>query len=328
VGPGVAKIVQDPACRNAVEILAAPTHRFGHRTGGGMTPASRFDVCSRTAGGDGTIVVATPSFEGALLVHVFDTREEYLRWWLELLATPVEEPAANYLPPPLALESLVYVLHAIDAFRRASYRSMLDYAPAERAVIRPAEFTDSMTASIRARDIRWLLPAFVHLTPDLDLRKFEPRAEHLETLAERDFLLAGKDPKSGEPVFVFGEAGTAMGVEFHRTWVKSVGFDARVLSADGERVIQRAFLAPTAIANHLFVLEPADEGSWNVNHQAYTVAQLAAKYVERLDAALRVPAVVESPAPVRAGPAAVFCHHCGAKLKPGSKFCGACGTRV
>jgi hypothetical protein len=211
--------------------------------------------------------------------------------------------------------------------------------------------------------VRWLLPAFLHLTPNLDVSRFDPQPEHLAALAERGFLVPAKDRDTQEDGFVFGEAGMAMGVEFHRTWMSAVGFETAVLTPRGERAVHRAFLAPTGIANHLFLLESDASGACVANHQAMTLTELALKLRDLLTDALTAevaeaaPAKEPAPAAAAAGPvcpacranvmagarfcpscgkplpkpeppkpAVAFCPSCGAKVKPGARFCAACGT--
>jgi hypothetical protein len=357
-------VSEHPLFPKVARILARPGICFTHRTGGGSTPVSHFTACYNREIDGQAVAVATPSFEGSLLIQLFDTPSDYLAWWLGLIGTKVEEPTANCLPQPVRLESLVYLLHAIDAYRRASFESMLSYAPADQLFLRAADFTDSMSRSIRSADVRWLLPAFLHLTPNLDVSNFDPQPEHLTALAERDFLALGKERETQEDVLVFGEAGMAMGVEFYRTWMMAIGFEATALTARGERVLHRAFLAPTAIANHLVLLESADDGCV-ATHEALTFSELAAKLAELLKAAIAEPTVSgiperEEPAPAAAGtaepvcpacnatvlagarfcpscgkplpkpeppkPVLAFCPRCGAKVKPGARFCGGCGA--
>ncbi|MCX6551522.1 MAG: zinc ribbon domain-containing protein [Acidobacteria bacterium] len=325
---GLAELAGDASVCDAAGIVARPAIRMMNRTGGGALEVSWFAACHGAASGDDRIVVVTPSFEEALLFEIFDTPAAFSAHWAALVGSRVEEDAPNYIGAPLPLESWVYVLHAIDAFRRTAFTSQLDYVPMRQPFIRPAEFVTSMTQSLQSGDLRWLLPAFLALTPNLDVSGFNPRDEHLEALATYDFLLTGKHPDSGEPVLVFGDAGRAMGVEFYRTWMMSVGFELSVPVQAGLHVVHRGFLAPTAFANHLMLIDAAAGRQNVVTHEALTHRALR----QSLDQMMRRAVAWHTAEATRpaATPAAgvTFCPGCGAGVRAGAKFCGACGKRV
>lgn len=354
---GLAEIARHPRLQEVAAILSQPDLRITHRTGGGSLDVSFFGAFRSRSVRQEAIATLTPSFEGSWMVQLFDTPREYLAWWLGLVASRVEEPAANYMPPPLPLESLVYLLHAVDSFRRVSYASMLSYTPAVEPFVTSAEFSETLTRALSSQDMRWLLPAFLYLTPGLNQFTFEPSPEHLDILEEHDFLLPVQHPQTREDVFVFGEAGRTLGVEFYRTWMMAVGFDTTVLTPQGEKSVNRGFLAPTALANHLIRLEPDGTGGCTANHQALTLAELEFRLRDMLDPALaaegangvtpglawsgdvgrpaalsgspppQAPQVVPGP-PTAAPSGAIgaFCPNCGIPRTPGARFCRACGA--
>ena len=283
---GADEIAAHPLFPKAAAILAEPDLRMLHRTGGGSRDVSYFTAYRKRSVAQNTIVTVTPSFENSTLVRVFHDPDAYLAWWLETLAAPVENPSPNYIPPPTRLESLVYLLHAVDSFRRASFQSMLSYSPTEDPSIGTGEFAETMNTSMGSRDLRWLLPAFLYLTPGLDEFSFNPGPDHLAALAEHDFLLTARKPGSDKDVFLFGEAGRTMGVEFYRTWLMAAGFETVVLTPSGQRTLNRGFFAPTALANHLIRLKPDGDGGCVANHQALTLEELAGKMRGMLLAAL------------------------------------------
>lgn len=334
---GAAEISAHPLFPMAASILANPDLRMLHRTGGGSVDVSFFAACRNRSVKNYAIVTVTPSFENSTLVQIFDGPDDYLVWWLDALATPVEDSIANYMPPPMALESLVYHLHAIDAYRRAAFQSMLSFAPTGEPSISVKQFVDTMGQALGSRDLRWLLPSFLYLTPGLDGYKFEPRQEHLEGLAEHDFLLTAKRAGSAEDIFLFGEAGCTMGVEFYRTWMSAAGFETAILTPEGQRVLSQGFLAPTALANHLFRLEADGSGRCLVNHQAMTLDELAGKAREMLFGALEaqpsgvtapvaaVPAKGEPLTPAQVEPSQRTCSACGNVNVSEARFCSGCG---
>ncbi|MCB2101952.1 MAG: zinc ribbon domain-containing protein [Rhodobacterales bacterium] len=319
----------------ALSILARPQLVMGNRTGGGSLGLSFFSACHAPAEGGDAWAVVTPSFEGSFLIELFDDAWAFLAWWLTLNASAAEEPTANHMPPPLTLESAVYLLHAIDSHRRCALESLLAYAPRNTPSVSPAAFKETLAASIRGGDLRWLLPAFLGLTPGLDLDAFDNDPRHLEDLARRGFLVDGA--VAGGEDLVFGEAGRAMGTEFHRGWFQAAGFETTV--GDGPRwdTLHQAFLAPTVLANHLFLVHRDGAGHPMVNHQALTRTDLEDRMAglmrDALDAVAKAAPVEEetadtSPAEAPRPAAASVCGSCGAALKPDQKFCTQCGTPV
>jgi len=349
-----ANINQDPQVLKAASILADPVVRMINRTGGGAMPVSHFTACYNPGIDDQAFAVVTPSFEGSYLIQLFDSPWHYLGWWLVLNASEVGEPIGNYMPPPIRFESLVYMLHTIDAYRRCAFESMLDYTPAEQASIKPAEFIESMQQSIRSRDLRWLLPAFIGLIPNLNVSSFDGNPEFISALAKYDFLLPARDTETQEDIFVFGEAGKIMGVEFHRTWVKSIGFEIAASTPKGWRVMHRGFLAPTGFTNHLFILAMDAGGNCFVNHQAmdrhmldHKLANLLAAVLNQKDIAedglhieKAVPFIKETeivqpveavsiPSAARpATPDKILCKFCGTNNDVDALFCKGCGQPV
>ncbi|MFQ5500667.1 MAG: GYF domain-containing protein [Phycisphaerae bacterium] len=281
-------LLEDAQVSRAASILARPTLRMFNQTGGGALPASFFTACHNADFDERAFVVINPSFEGSTLIQLFETPWDFLAWWLILNAGEATESSPNYMPPPIRLESLIYLLHAIDAYRRGAYQSMLNYTPTEKPTIRPKAFTDSMRQAVRSGDLRWLLPAFISLTPNLNTASLETSPEFIEALAKHDFLIPVRNRNSHEDEFLFGATGKIMGVEFFRTWMRAVGFETTVLTKQGWCVMHRGFLAPTGITNHLFLLDTDGEGRCTVNHQAMTRESLDGRLADLMTAALTI----------------------------------------
>jgi hypothetical protein len=195
-----------------------------------------------------------------------------------------------------------------------------------------------MADSIKSLDIRWLLPAFLAVTPGVEHYQTEIDPKNIAVLLQHDFFTEGK-LASGEDVLVFGEAGQIMGVEFFRSWFTSCGLEIKVAGPDGFTTAERLFIAPTVLANHFVRLEGAGNGKALVNHQAYTTEQLAFKLDELFGQAFAqevtpvkpaaAPALVPpSPPTVPAPPVKNFCGECGSKISAGAAFCGNCGTKI
>lgn len=340
--------------RKAAKIIASPDLIVVNRIGGGSVGLEEVRLLRRKDEGD-LLAAVSEGENGSYIIKVFDNFTQYLNWWVEKFAGKNEETVANFIPPKVSLESFLFVLHAIDSFRRVSYQNMLEYKMGERASMRFSDFSSTMSASIKSRDIRWLLPAFMVMTPGLDSYRLDMRPENVSILTEQNITANSKNPATGEDMLVFGEAGQAMGVEFYRTWMMSTGFEIRIMTPQGFKGIERMFLAPTALANHFVRLETLQDGRCMINHQAYTKEQLEVKLDEIFKKAFSVPVQAQVHAPVQPqahipapspipsqipvqgqipvqnqGPVPPTgtgrCPKCGAGITPGMKFCNKCGT--
>lgn len=161
---------------------------------------------------------------------------------------------------------------------------------------------------------------------------------------------------------VFGEAGQIMGVEFFRSWLTSCGVEINMAGENGFKAVERFFIAPTLLGNHFVRLESVDNGKAMVNHQLYTIEQLAFKLGELFgkafgmdvsDVSSAIKSAQATPPPAQAAPifsapkgaeksadvprqtkaappppSPRFCRNCGTKLSAGAAFCANCGAKL
>jgi hypothetical protein len=267
----------NPDVAKTIAILSRPALIIENRAGGGTKPIGFFTVCHAPDIDKEAFATVLPSAEEALLFVLHPTRFHFLAWWLGSHASKADEPVPNHLPPPLNLESLVCALHVIDLFRRCSYENLLAHVTSDQPEIKPGGFLDSLQKSVTSGDLRWLLPAFIGLTPRIDFGGFGEHPGAIENLARMDLLFAAKGG-GGNPLLVFGEAGKSLGVEFYYSWFQAIGFRTWVRSGSGWTVAHNGFLAPTGLANHLFLIN----GDLTINHQALTRDLLDRKLVKLL----------------------------------------------
>jgi hypothetical protein len=265
-------------------ILARPDVRVTHRYAGAATAPGAFTACCCRSAGERTVVVV-PLPGGEYKIEPFETHGAYVAWWSSVLSSRVDRTGPNYLPSPVPLSTLLYAFHAVDAYRRAKYRSDMSYEPAPRLSIGLGEFATSMGAALASRSPRWLLPAMLLLTPGLDAFPIQLSADDIRALVAHAFIQRGRDPGVGDPMLSFGEAGERMGEEFRQGWDLAAGLEVAVWTSRGARALYRAFLAPTALANHLVQIEPARDGVV-ATHRVLTQRQLFATQVGLLSAAL------------------------------------------
>ncbi len=229
---------------------------------------------------EGSLVVLTESgFEDDILITAFRSLNDFLDVFATEFVSPADTPAANYIPPTVSLDEFLFMLHAVDSYRRVSYTNMLNHVFIERPYVSVAEYANSMANSIKSVDVRWLLPSFLAVTPGVERYETDLKPDNLAALLNHSFFEQGK-LLSGEDVLVFAEAGQVMGIEFFHSWLQSFGLEMNVLLKDGFRAAERLFIAPTMLTNHLVRLYAAEGGGAEVNHQAYTVETLLIKLRE------------------------------------------------
>ena len=227
--------------------------------------------------------------DGSLIISVFESYKDWVDLWAESFTTLSDVPAANYIPPMVSLEEFMFVLHTVDSFRRVSYQNMLSHVFTDRTYVKAPEFLGSMADSLKSLDIRWLLPAFLAVTPGIEQYQTDIDPQNIAVLLQHDFFMEGK-LASGDDVLVFGEAGQIMGVEFFRSWFTSCGMEIKVAEPDGFMAAERLFIAPTILGSHFVQLEGSANGQAMVNHQVYTKEQFAFKLDELFDRAFAVTA--------------------------------------
>lgn len=356
--PDLATQINQPALRQTLTIAAAPDMIVKWRIGGGSVELMEFTLTRSKDQGQALVLVAGAE-PSNILFRVFAQAADFVDWFMTSYAGKNDQTVANYIPPTVELGELVYLLHAVDAFRIASFRGMLDYQAGQRPTLSLGDFTDTLQRSVKSRDIRWLLPAFLILTPGLDPEEFDLNADKTRILMDKSFLVTSQTEGHSEQRLGFAEAGQTMGVEFYRTWLVAAGLEIMVAAPGGITAVERLFLAPTALANHwIQIKSPAASGqAARVNHQALTYDQLQVKLNQLFEQALSLPVVplatvaparpmqptpaatsasaAQSPGqtqvqaqPAAAKPATRFCASCGSPLQPSAKFCKQCGIKV
>jgi hypothetical protein len=339
----LAALAQDPALAQAANLLAAPQLKVECVIGGGSSALGYLTLCRR---GDSPVVVATtPIGTDSLLVYSFadsisagtwlartlNTLPEFLAWDPATLESVAASPApAHDLPSTLPLETLIYLFHAIDMYRAAVYRNLLQHLTVdEDLAVDAAEFDAALGRALQSGDIRWLLPAFHRLMPGLAACTLDPKPEHLDALSGLDIIGPVRANASAARQYRFGAAGQRLGLEFYRTWHGAVGIS--LSRADGV-LPQSHFLAPTAFANHWFSLATDTLGHGMVEYAALDEGQLADRLRGLLDSPTSAPKPAPAPQPAAVSPPptqpARHCPACQTPLAAGAMFCSACGTRA
>lgn len=266
------ELQKDPQLQKVQEVLTQPQLRVRFQKGGGNAAGEYFAVYARPHSGP-ELVALHGIIEGVYAIIIFENFNDYVDWWVRINASSVTDTVRNLIPGEWSFASLAYLLHAVDCVRRLNMESMLRYAPLQQPEITEADFMLTLALALRSDDMRWLLPAFVKLTPGMSGLniQFPPG---MGGIAEQLGILVDEvAPDQNARVYRFRENGVALGVEFNMTWLAAFGWGAEVLTGQGPLSLQ-SFMAATAMCNHVIEVQQDDQGVIRCQHNAFTTAEL------------------------------------------------------
>lgn len=298
-------------------IIGKPDAVLHQRIGGGSTGLDQVWLYNSMKEGKAVVSVSKTT-EGIYVLGLYDQLESYIDWWVHQYGGDCETTLANYMPPKIRFEEFLFLLHGIDMFRRITFENMLTYSYSEDLSLSYTNFAKKMSEAIASHDIRWLLPAFLALTPGALEEDIKLEAKHASLLMGLNFLENAGQRDDGDVIMTFGEAGHITGVEFYRTWLLASGIEVKVAGKDGFKTMGRFFIAPTALCNHFVRIEKEEDGQVYVNHQAYTKNQLIYHLKEQLGVFYTS----------EHQQAEVFCRHCNNQVPEDALFCNKCGNRL
>ena len=264
------KAVSFPQFRRAAEILANPLVKLTAAKGGSALAVEGFSVYGNPlASGMEFAAVLQPG--NASLVLYFASIEIFVDWWADQFACQANIPVTNTLVPALPAEEFTFILHVLDSYRRIHMESMLLYSPLKESRISGDTFMASFGVALKSGDIRWLMPALFSLTPGLSGTRLDLHPEIMETAEALHFIRRTKNPDSGTDELRFLDPAAALGYEFATSWLFGLGLSVEALTPGGMALLGREFLAPTALANHVFSVEKGQTGLDMFTHCALTL---------------------------------------------------------
>ena len=360
ISADVRKLADNSKTALIAAIFSHPSLLIKNRMGGGTTGLTATiavhapDICEQSFA---MMKMISPDL---LAFQLFDTPYHYLAWWLERSGCKTMEPCPNYMPPVLTFETSIYLLHCIDLFRRCIYQGMLDYREPIFRNITLETFFSSLASSIKAKDTRWLAPSFIALTPGLTPFPHKRSSNVLQIMNDLDFMIPIADQNGGSATLTFGEAGIAMGEEFYQSWFSSAGFEILLNTGDNSwSTLQKGYLAPTGLTNHLFVFDIDENDNLLTNHQALIRTELDSRMTHLILQSMKADPqqVLMSSSAKKSEDEHTLkhepdgeganksgsegeednkitqnntgvCQNCDAVLQYGQKFCSSCGQKV
>lgn len=273
--------IEDESKKLSISIVAEADVLIETRIGGGVLGLEEVKFYHKK--GNPHWLAFEREQEEIIVMQLFDSSQAFVDWWIDKFAGENVDSIPNRIPPKIKLQEFMLILHAVDMYRRASYQNMLAHNFAERLKFDYKEFADELVNALKSNDVRWLLPAFLKLMPDIKRFDMEIKPEDANILFEQMFLLNMHSEIDNKDFLTFGEAGTSMGIEFFRTWYMGAGFEFKERKEADWESKSCWFFAPTSITNHFVKIDSENELLAMVNHQAYTKDQLKLKLKTILD---------------------------------------------
>lgn len=252
----VLALASDPDLKRIANVLAAPELRVSFCVGGMGRPPESFRLYSRRDG-EKTAVVYVGSSNNLVETIYFEDLNACCSYLATLYAAHVAKPSPNLIKPEVSLEVMLIILAFIDCYRRAYLNEMLSSNAKSVEAIYEEEFLTVFDHELKSPDIRWLLPAFLRLVPDLGKTSLVFSGQHMEMVRALGFYTRAVEGKSNKAVYLFGPTLKYLGLEFSIFWNTAIGFEVSVLKRLSGKVesVGRYFLAPTDEANHFISIE-------------------------------------------------------------------------
>jgi hypothetical protein len=271
------KLVEDARLPVAAMLLSRPTHCLS-----GRGAVAWFALCVNRQIEEEAVAVVFAESGGECEIHLLASAAAFVDLWIEKYATKEEAPQPNLLPPPLTLDGAFGALHVIDLIRARHYATMLAGKPFGSPLMSRQSLLESLILARAGRDVRWLTGALAEFVPGFQCPVVA--AAVLDVLVDMDFL--SSNPVSG---LGFGETGLEAAGDFLGAGLNAYGMRAASLTSAGLKAHGSAFVAATALTNHLFLFDD----STSVIHQPVGPARLRAKLQSLVDALLTQDGVAE-----------------------------------
>lgn len=259
----VKELLTDEEFKNVAKVLAQPSFKIPFYKGGGGQISERFTLYG-LKNGEKISLVSLHAGEHSIILFSFENIESFAAWFANGYGSNATGQIANIIKPKVSPEELVCILHLVDCYKRVQMCTMLDYVVEAEPYISAIDYAITLKKAVENKDTRWLMPAFLEVTPGLAKKSLEIGREHLDAAISIDLIAEIRDKE--ESVYKFKAYGKVLGVEFDKEWAYGVGFNVVTNVVQGEGL----FLCPTSMANHIFTLENGE-----ISHNVYTQIGLA-----------------------------------------------------
>jgi hypothetical protein len=317
------KLSESSQFRQIALRLLQPDLKIEFNSGGAGTADDKYYAL--LSADDKTVLAQLANSDGDILLLLFPDGESFLKWWTDVYASTGMDGYKKVFPNAMEIEVLVCSLHCLDIYRRSYMESMLDYRSGVDSSLSIRDFVQLLERSLASRDKRWLLPTMFEITPGLKSSSIALKPEHMKQIGELGFITSDANDVT------LAERSRIMGTEFITSWMGGFGWQATALINGQERSLSRVFLAPTAFTNHLISFEAAEAGKTRFRHQAANrqeLLEILSGWMKALGRAAGITDAESSTVSPSTSAQVRFCSNCGAEIRPGKRFCTACGNSL
>ncbi|WKY47560.1 zinc ribbon domain-containing protein [Eubacteriaceae bacterium ES3] len=315
------RLLASPHAQTISYLLNEPDLRLRFHTGGGASMEEIFYVFLSQK--NQMVLANFTDSEGQIKLILFAGWEAFLNWWIDIYCTEDNNNYREIFHGQEDPETIICAFYCLDLYRRAVLESLLSHQRVEEIELTSRDFILGLKNEILSNDVRWLMPAFIALTPGMKSHKLVLSAKHLEQIESLGFVK--KKNEDGQEVLLLDDLSKSLGTELMTAWIGVAGIEAVGLINGKKSVLDRKSVIPTAFTNHLLSLEN-EAGNLKLLHQA-----LSSEYLRKMFEQWRMylgKIVGGGQSQTEEKAVAHFCGKCGNPLKEAANFCPKCGTPV
>jgi len=311
-------LAANPDVIACIKILAEPAVTYHIRLGGPATSSGEMYICSA----DHLSFVLTTTFDWNSFGIQYCATTEHLAGFLSsFLLMDNENEYEPQFPETMDFEFFILLANIIDSYKYTISRNALAHEAITTLVLSSTEFNTLLKNSLTKPDFSWLVTNIAGLLPSAAATRLQGKETNYLGLFENGYLAAVKNNTTGDECLMLSVVAIDAGAEFLNTWIKSAGIERSMLSDDRVQTKPMAFLCSTALTNHCFNFSVA-EGV--IQYEPLNNTNSKAVIGKLFDTRNEIKPAEKPELSVTSA----FCIKCGAKLKPGARFCPACGNKL
>lgn len=192
--------------------------------------------------------------------------------------TKMKNQMENLIKNEMDMDSLIFMMHLIDTYRRITYRNLLNYRSETSLTIAVDIFMDVFAESLKKRDARWLLPTFVFFTEIFNKYETELTQEKLQQLVKFE-LISLETNAEGKGLIRFEEKGRLLALEFYKYLKNCTCIMRKEVHGSDVQESDLVFIAHTELTNHYFEINITGK-QCGVKHDNITLEALVGKFSE------------------------------------------------
>lgn len=322
-GPDTMALSKDVEFQAVVKLLAEPDLKLQYNQAGPRAPLEASTVYIKRVGAAVQSAVLHNDGGRLFIIYLRDI-EELTTYFKNQYGALVVNTGINVLAEQVPLEVWMCIMNLADCYKRAYLYDMLGNETAAVDALYEDEYLAVLEQSLKSGDLRWLVPSFLRLIPDLQNVSLDFQEAHLETAKRLQFLHVTQE--DNRRIYSLHSSSKYMGLEFTNFWKFSLGLTFSHVAGK----VGHYYMATTDEINHFVTLIPKEVG-YDVTHEILDFDQVGSKVGTLIEEMLKsAPVAVAEVKAVVAAPTAgkKFCSKCGTKVPEGASFCAGCGSKI